>query len=787
MYNYLFNITYTCRFNRINALVEHMKKDHNLMVHSSENSFSTFKDFLSWKQKEEECTRSYYVQHNAPSAVAQSHLKYYYFYCNRSGCYKGKGTGKRSIKVQGTAKTGSTCIAHIKVHEDVTTGVCIVNYTSTHCGHTPQLAHLPISSALKGKIASQLLAGVSIDRIMDEVRDVSMCESASVITRDHLVVRQDVSNIWRTLNLGNIKKHSNDQTSVAMWVNEVQQQEYNPVLVFKPQGENTEETDNLAEETFLLGIQTKFQRDVMIKFGNDGIICVDGTHGTNTYDFLLITIMIVDNYGEGIPVAWAISDREDSCTLVQFLKPLSERVGVIKPKVFMSDDADQYYTSWCGVFGAGPQKLLCMWHVDRAWRKAVQQNIIDKEMKVEVYHMLRVLLMERDESKFNLLLQQVLSYLEEKCPRFYEYMQRTYIKRVTQWATCYRVFTPINTNMFVESFHRLLKVVYLKHKQNRRVDYLLDVLMRINRDVSFNLLRKEEVGKRSHRLCEINKRHANAEKMMREGEMDVQKEGSNIWKVKSKSQYCYYEVVKNVVECSCPLRCMACKLCIHSFNCSCLDATLHNTICKHIHLLVLMSLDDENHETMQTCHDEARLDEGTSSSSPITSFRPNIGIDKISKATLLESISKLKQLVESCEDSSYFAEVNAHLASSITLIKTKKLPLLITRKRPAAPNSNSITQTRFFSTKKKRKTNTGLGKPTEEDTKTIKSKLEDIEPSVCGICFQEDDANISEGSVEWVACSRCSLWVHLACISCSSKTTIDYKNYRCKYCAYITE
>ena len=40
----------------------------------------------------------------------------------------------------------------------------------------------------------------------------------------------------------------------------------------------------------------------------------------------------------------------------------------------------------------------------------------------------------------------------------------------------------------------------------------------------------------------------------------------------------------------------------------------------HIHshqlyLLVLMSLDmDENHETMQTCHDEAGLDECTSSS-----------------------------------------------------------------------------------------------------------------------------------------------------------------------------
>ena len=34
----------------------------------------------------------------------------------------------------------------------------------------------------------------------------------------------------------------------------------------------------------------------------------------------------------------------------------------------------------------------------------------------------------------------------------------------------------INTNMFVEAFHRLLKKVYLEGKQNRRLDHLLCVL-----------------------------------------------------------------------------------------------------------------------------------------------------------------------------------------------------------------------------------------------------------------------------------------------------------------------
>ena len=43
-------------------------------------------------------------------------------------------------------------------------------------------------------------------------------------------------------------------------------------------------------------------------------------------------------------------------------------------------------------------------------------------------------------------------------------------------------------NMFVESFHRVLKFVYLQHKQNRRVDFLLATLIR---NKTLNLSKKK--------------------------------------------------------------------------------------------------------------------------------------------------------------------------------------------------------------------------------------------------------------------------------------------------------
>ena len=74
--------------------------------------------------------------------------------------------------------------------------------------------------------------------------------------------------------------------------------------------------DNIGNDDFILGIQTQFECDMLCKCGN---VCIymDATHGTNMS--MLITILVLDDFGEGIPVAWAISNREDAIMLAEFL------------------------------------------------------------------------------------------------------------------------------------------------------------------------------------------------------------------------------------------------------------------------------------------------------------------------------------------------------------------------------------------------------------------------------------------------------------------------------------
>ena len=90
------------------------------------------------------------------------------------------------------------------------------------------------------------------------------------------------------------------------------------------------------------------------------------------------------------------------------------------------------------------------------------------------------------------------------------YFEKEYTSRLGEWATCFRIGTRANTNMFVESFHRTLKEVYLERKQNRRVDHLLSTLRKIARDKAYEQWIKAEKGKVTIRQRERTKRHRQA-------------------------------------------------------------------------------------------------------------------------------------------------------------------------------------------------------------------------------------------------------------------------------------
>ena len=135
--------------------------------------------------------------------------------------------------------------------------------------------------------------------------------------------------------------------------------EYIPVLLFKQQGQQPSKTcSSLASHDFLLVLQNEFQRDMLRLHGTGGA-CTDATYKINDNDFHLITLMVLDDFQEGVPVAWALSNREDRFVLIHILTALKEECDQIHPAWFTSDMAPQYFHAWkevkkkntCGVHG----------------------------------------------------------------------------------------------------------------------------------------------------------------------------------------------------------------------------------------------------------------------------------------------------------------------------------------------------------------------------------------------------------------------------------------------------
>lgn len=136
------------------------------------------------KKKE---TNSWFVQESGKKSAGTT-----YYYCNRNGYYKSRGTGRRHLKNQGTSKINAHCTAALKVQ---CTGMdCHLTVYKTHYAHKSSLGHLRIPESDRLAIAGKIGQGVDFQHILDEIRD----KLGQGFQRIHLLTRKDITNIKKT-------------------------------------------------------------------------------------------------------------------------------------------------------------------------------------------------------------------------------------------------------------------------------------------------------------------------------------------------------------------------------------------------------------------------------------------------------------------------------------------------------------------------------------------------------------------------------------------------------------
>ncbi|GFQ98677.1 MULE domain-containing protein [Trichonephila clavata] len=308
------------------------------------------------------------------------------YHCCRSRTYKPKGKGVKSLKSQGSAKIGISCPAIIKVRQS--TENVVVQYFPNH---ENQLEHLRLSESDRAAVAGRL-KGVSekkFCRILEKKLLLTVAERCSLKKKISIILKG---------------------TSILM------------------QGQSGNDY-GLKDEDFVLIIMTDFQKEMITKYGKDKI-CIDGTHGLNSYDFNLYSVLVVNEHKNGIPVAFCFSNKSSEDVFRIYFSAVKNAVGIIETTTFMTDEAPAFYNVWSYVLGTVKNVLLCAWHVTRNWHQNLNK-IKNPEKRKIVNKALKAVKEELCLETFSKLMKQFIQELlndSDTC-EFGKYFQQNYAKR----------------------------------------------------------------------------------------------------------------------------------------------------------------------------------------------------------------------------------------------------------------------------------------------------------------------------------------------------------------------
>ncbi|KAF0555924.1 hypothetical protein F8M41_016538 [Gigaspora margarita] len=500
-----------------------------------------------------------------------------HYVCSRSGTKQVRNDriqGGNSQKIRQVQKESKKvgCLCEIRIYYKPSIfsyDIVIVHYQYNHNGHIPgsraDVQYLKKSEetiAEIKKFARQGLSHSAIRQLMkapEETIERYFTSKDIVPNRDDLLTYEDIYNVIYKEIHSKYRYHDNDTISVLHWAKILQKNRENinnlndPILsCFQMHNE---------KQKFLLGFHTPWQYKMYQKYHE--LIHIDSTHNTNSKKYFLFTILIRHPHsGHGVPLAWLISESCNSQTIETWLFMLKND-GWAKPTAVMLDNDDAEINAICSVF---PQSkiFLCWWHLKRAWRLWISKKI-KAESHDSLFNDMDQLLSIDNENKVDVSISQFEKWWQNTL--VVQYFAAEYIKKKEMWIKCYRhnYVHGINTNNYIESYHRKIKHVYLLVHINRRIDFLVNELaVNILKDYHEEITRYElNIGRmgshrRTWRKFEINSANIDNDSIFRLHE--------SMFIIKSTQSECDYIVERYDDD----------------FVCNC-EAYLKNpTPCKHI-------------------------------------------------------------------------------------------------------------------------------------------------------------------------------------------------------------
>ncbi|XP_043692239.1 uncharacterized protein LOC122642727 isoform X2 [Telopea speciosissima] len=327
-----------------------------------------------------------------------------------------------------------------------------------------------ISDDLRLRVLSLLHVGVSVETIMQRHNE-SVERQGGPSNRDDLLTHRYVRRLERSIRRSTYELDEDDAVSIGVWVESHQ----NDIFFYE---------DISDSDPFILGIQTEWQLQQMIRFGNRSLIASDSRFGSNKLKYPVHTLLVFDSDNKAIPVAWIVTSRFGSVDAQdKWIRALYNRVHSKDPTWklagFIVDDPSTDVLTIRDVFQCSI--LICFWRVRHAWHKNLLKKCLETELRVEISRRLGQAVYSICKGDGNMDLFE--GFMEDfiDCSDFLDYFRAIWFPRIGTWTTALKSFPLASqeTCAAMEYYHHQLKLRLLNEKDRcvyQRADWLVNKL-----------------------------------------------------------------------------------------------------------------------------------------------------------------------------------------------------------------------------------------------------------------------------------------------------------------------
>lgn len=322
-----------------------------------------------------------------------------------------------------------------------------------------------ISEELLLQVKSLLHVGIPVETIMQRHTE-SVAKQGGPCNRDDLLTHRHVRRLERKIRRSTYELDPDDSASISLWVEANQ----NNIFYYK---------DFSDSDPFILGIQTEWQLQQMIRFGNCRLLASDSRFGTNKLKYAVHSLLVFDSKNTAIPVAWIVTPQFSDNDMYKWLRALYDRVRSKDPTWklggFIVDDPSIDINWIRDIFQCSV--LMSFWRVRHAWHKNIIKKCKDKNSCIEIFkHLGRTLSgickEGADMEVFDDLFENFAA-----CSPFLDYFKATWFPRLSLWVSALKMLplASIETSAAIEGYHNQMKLRLLnENDQNcyQRADWL---------------------------------------------------------------------------------------------------------------------------------------------------------------------------------------------------------------------------------------------------------------------------------------------------------------------------